>query len=168
MKRVVSGRKRPIFHRGTIILLLRLCLGGLFIYASLNKILNTAHFKEAVANYEILPYWIINMTAVVLPWLELWTGTLLIAGVFVRACAIVYSSLLLLFNIAIGLNFARGVEFYCGCFGEESIISSMNYWHIIFNMFWLSMAAVLFILERRRFSHRSSSKSVIKRQREEL
>lgn len=142
-------------------------MGGLFIYASLNKILNTAVFKEAVASYEILPYWLVNITAVVLPWLELWTGILLIVGVFVRACAIVYSSLLLLFNIAIGLNFARGVEFYCGCFGEESIISGINYWHIIFNTFWLLMAALLFILERRRFSHRFSGEATQKRHEEQ-
>ena len=58
-------KKRLILHRGFIILLLRLCLGGLFLYTSLYKILNTALFKEAVANYELLPYWIVNMTAVV-------------------------------------------------------------------------------------------------------
>jgi len=126
----------------------------LFIYASLNKILNTAVFKEAVASYEILPYWIVNITAVVLPWLELWTGILLIVGAFVRACAIVYSSLLLLFNIAIGLNILRGVEFYCGCFTENNSISGINYWHIIFNTLWFFIAVILFILERRRFSHR--------------
>ncbi len=153
MKIRTSDKKRLIFHRGFIIFLLRLCLGGLFIYASLYKILNTALFKEAVASYEILPYWSVNITAVVLPWLELWTGILLIVGAFVRACAIVYSSLLLLFNIAIGLNILRGVEFYCGCFTENNSISYTNYWHIIFNMLWLSLAVILFILERRRFSH---------------
>lgn len=159
MKIRTSHKKRLIFHRGFIILLLRLCLGGLFIYASLNKILNTALFKEAVASYEILPYWIVNITAVVLPWLELWTGILLIVGAFVRACAIVYSSLLLLFNMAIGLNILRGVEFYCGCFTENNSISGINYWHIIFNTLWFLIAVILFILERRRFSHRYFSGS---------
>lgn len=157
-----SGKKSRTLHRGIIILLLRLCLGGLFIYSSFYKIRNIAQFKEAVANYEILPYWIVNITAIILPWLEFWIGILLIAGIFVRACAIVNCSLLVLFNLAIGINIARDVEIYCGCFSEGDL-GVANYWHILFNTIWLLIGVSLFILERRRFSHRFFSKNAVQR-----
>lgn len=157
---MTPDRKKPIFHRGIIILLLRLTMGGLFMYASLHKIRNTTQFKDAVANYEILPYWMINITSIILPWLEFLIGALLIVGIFVRSCAILQCSLLITFILAISLNIARGLEIYCGCFTENSTISSTNYWHIIFNGILLMMVAILFILERRRFSHRFFSRQV--------
>jgi uncharacterized membrane protein YphA (DoxX/SURF4 family) len=141
-------------HRGIPILILRVALGGLFIYTSLHKIRNVVRFKDAVVNYEILPYWIVNIAAITIPWLEFMIGLLLIAGVLVRACAIVNCSLLLLFNAAIGINIIRGIEIYCGCFSEGDLSSLTNYSHILFNTVWLAVGIILFFLERRRFSHR--------------
>lgn len=141
-------------HRGIPIFMLRVILGGLFIYASLHKIHDAVRFKDAVGNYEILPYWIVNVTAITIPWLEFMIGILLIAGVIVRACTIVNCSLLLLFNAAIGINIVRGIEIYCGCFSEGNLSSMTNYSHILLNTIWLAVGMILFILERRRFSHR--------------
>lgn len=149
-----SHRKQSIRHRGIITFPLRLCLGGLFIYASLSKIRDPLRFKNIVANYEVLPYWMVNITAAVLPWLEFWTGVLVLMGILVRACIVMQGSLLVLFILVTGLNIARGMEFYCGCFAEDTIAGGISYWHVIFNVLWLLMAGALFILERRRFSHR--------------
>ncbi len=154
---MAPDRKKTLFHRGIIILLLRLTLGGLFIYASLHKIRNTIQFKDMISKYEILPYWMINITSIVLPWLEFLIGAFLIVGIFVRSCAIMQCSLLIIFILAISLNIARGLTIYCGCFTENTI-SSTNYWHIIFNGILLMMVAILFVMERRRFSHRFLSR----------
>lgn len=144
----------PSFHRGIFIFVLRIFLGGVFLYASLHKINNAAQFKEAVANYEILPYYAVNITAITLPWLEFWTGILLIGGILVRACAILKCSLLTMFNVAIGITIGRGVQIDCGCFSEGALSSVTNSGHIVLNTGWLLLGVVLFILERRRFSHR--------------
>ncbi|MDQ7837959.1 MAG: MauE/DoxX family redox-associated membrane protein [Thermodesulfobacteriota bacterium] len=149
-----SLSKQSIPCRGIIILILRLGLSGLFIYASLSKIRDPIRFKNIVVNYEVLPYWMVNITAAVLPWLEFWTGALLLIGILVRACIVIQGSLLVLFILVTGLNIARGMEFYCGCFAEDTIAGGISYWHIMFNVFWLLMAGALFILERRRVSHR--------------
>lgn len=155
MKGATAYKKRLFFNRGIAILFLRFYLGGLFLYASLHKIHDTAEFKNIVANYEILPYWMINSTAIVLPWLEFYVGAFFIMGIFVRSCAIIEIVLLVLFILATGLNIARGLEFYCGCFAKDSIISGMSYLHIIFNTLSVFMSIIfIFILERRRFSHR--------------
>lgn len=154
----ISNKKRAFINRGAAIFLLRLSLGGLFIYTSLHKIHNAVRFKDAVVNYEILPYWIVNIAAITIPWLEFMIGILLIAGVIVRACTIVNCSLLLLFTAAIGINIVRGIEIYCGCFSEGNLNSMTNYSHILFNTIWLVLGIILFIFERRRFSHRSLQK----------
>jgi uncharacterized membrane protein YphA (DoxX/SURF4 family) len=136
------------------IIILRLWLGGLFVYTSIHKIFHTTEFKDVIANYEILPYWAVNIAAMILPWLEFWIGAFIIAGIFVRACTIMQIILLLIFMSAISLNIARGLNFYCGCFTEGSAATGMNYQHIIFNTSLVVMALILYFLERRRFSHR--------------
>jgi uncharacterized membrane protein YphA (DoxX/SURF4 family) len=110
-------------------------------------------FREIVANYEILPYWIINIVAIILPWLEFWIGVFIIAGIFVRSCTVIQIILLLTFISAISLNIARGMNFYCGCFAEGNAATGMNYQHILFNISLVVMASILYFLERRRFSH---------------
>ena len=66
-----------------IVLLSRIILGGVFIYASLDKIANPAEFAKAVGNYHVLPFGVENLLALVLPWMELLVGLALILGVLI-------------------------------------------------------------------------------------
>ena len=52
----------------------RLLIGGLFIYASVHKIFDPLDFAASIRNYNILPASWSNMTAVILPWIELGVG----------------------------------------------------------------------------------------------
>ena len=140
--------------------ILRFWLVGLFAYTGIQKIFHIVKFKDIITNYEILPYWMINITAIILPWLEFWVGIFIIAGIFVRASTIIQISLLLIFVATISFNIARGLDFSCGCFSEASTASGMNYQHIIFNMSLVVMASLLYFLERRRFSHSRTKISV--------
>lgn len=97
-------------------LLSRLVLGGLFIYASLDKIAHPEDFAKIISNYQLLPQFLINIFAVVLPWVEMISGLLLIFGRFTRSAAIVLSGLLLVFMVAIGISTIRGLDVSCGCF----------------------------------------------------
>jgi uncharacterized membrane protein YphA (DoxX/SURF4 family) len=149
-----SGHHNTISLRLVItMVILRFWMGGIFTYTGIQKIIHIVKFKDIIANYEILPYWMINITAIILPWLEIWVGILIIAGIFVRACTIIQISLLLIFTATISINIARGLDFSCGCFSEANTASGMNYQHIIFNMSLVVMASLLYFLERRRFSH---------------
>ena len=78
MKSVISLRK-IIFN--LVLFLSAYYLGLTFISASLDKIVDPFDFSKAILNYEIMPYWTINLTAIVLPWLELICGLLLFIGV---------------------------------------------------------------------------------------
>jgi putative oxidoreductase len=99
-----------------VALLFRLCIGGIFIYASMYKINYPAEFAEAIANYQIVPYWSVNVLAVVLPWVELVSGVLLIAGIRSRAAASVIGLLTVFFTVAVFVNLMRDAPIDCGCF----------------------------------------------------
>ena len=94
----------------------RFILGGLFIYASISKIVHPYAFAKIIYNYKLLPESLIYISAITLPWVEIISGLFLIAGIFKRTAAIILSSLLFIFIIAISFNLIRGLNFDCGCF----------------------------------------------------
>jgi uncharacterized membrane protein YphA (DoxX/SURF4 family) len=100
--------------------LCRLALGGLFIYASLDKIAHPREFAGIIANYAILPDFLVTLPALVLPWLELLAGLSLVSGLWVRSSAFLLSLLLLVFIVALGYNALRGVDLSCGCFSTSA------------------------------------------------
>ena len=61
-------------------LLARLYLGFVFIYACLHKIAEPATFALDVATYQFLPLPLINIFALVMPWLELLAGAMIVVG----------------------------------------------------------------------------------------
>ena len=97
-------------------LLCQLFLGGLFIYASLGKVLNISHFAEIISNYKLLPSSMIKITAFLLPWLEFIFGVFLVLNIKPKMSALILSSLLIIFILAITINIIRGVNVNCGCF----------------------------------------------------
>lgn len=94
----------------------RWMLGIIFIYASYDKILHPAAFAKAVYNYQILPDMLINLTALILPWMELLLGFFLIAGIWLAGATALVNLLLIIFSTAIFFNLARGLNIHCGCF----------------------------------------------------
>lgn len=94
----------------------RICLGVVFVYASIHKITDPGSFAKIIYGYGLFPAGIINMTAIVLPYLELITGLCLILGIVPRSAAVLAETLLLAFILAIAVNLIRGHTFDCGCF----------------------------------------------------
>lgn len=96
-------------------LVCRLLLGGIFVYASIDKILHPAEFAKVVYNYQILPAMASNLTAMFLPWLELFAGLALLVGIWRAESSLTLSLLLVVFIIALSVNLVRGVDIDCGC-----------------------------------------------------
>lgn len=96
-------------------ILCRLLVGGVFVYASIDKILYPAEFAKVVYNYQMLPVPLSNLVAMSLPWLELFTGLALLMGVLRKESSLVLSALLVFFIIALSVNIYRGVDIDCGC-----------------------------------------------------
>ncbi len=102
-----------------IIIAMRIALGIVFVYASIDKIIHPAAFAEAIFNYQILPDQLINITAVVLPCLELCAGVCLIFGKWIPGSLFIIALLLLIFMSALIFNLARGLNIHCGCFSTS-------------------------------------------------
>lgn len=92
-------------------------VGGLFVYASLDKIAKPADFARIVYHYRILGPLPSNWLAVTLPWVELVAGLLMISGIWRREAALVVGMLLLVFMGAVGWALHMGIDIEnCGCF----------------------------------------------------
>ena len=100
-------------------LAVRLILGSVFIYASADKIIHPGAFAEAVNNYQIFPETLINLTAVILPWLELILGIFLILGLWLPGAVLLSNFLIATFFGSLVFNLARGLDIQCGCFNTS-------------------------------------------------
>ncbi|MBA4378692.1 MAG: hypothetical protein C0395_08610 [Gemmatimonas sp.] len=100
-------------------LLLRFLVGGTFVYASFDKILDPAGFAQSIAHYRLAPAWLLHPMAMLVPWLELVAGGAMILGFARRGAAWLVILMLAMFMAAIGSAMARGLDISCGCFGTE-------------------------------------------------
>ncbi|MFH2052277.1 MAG: MauE/DoxX family redox-associated membrane protein [bacterium] len=102
-----------------IVLLCRLAVGGIFIYASLDKLAHPGAFAAAIDNYRMVPYPLLHPMAHLLPVLEMLMGLGLVLGVLRRGAALIAALLTLVFIVAIASALARGLDISCGCFHTD-------------------------------------------------
>lgn len=101
-------------------LVFRVFLGGYFLFAAVPKIAEPYAFSVSIVHYEMVPDFVINAMALVMPWLEMLVGVCLVLGLRVRSASVVCAALLLLFIAAIGWAMANGLQIDCGCFGDAN------------------------------------------------
>ena len=100
----------------TLYVVFRLAFGAVFVWASWDKLLYPQAFADVISNYKILPGFLINPVAVILPWTEMVCGVSLVVG-FVRGGSLLtLNGLLLIFLMALALSLYRGLDISCGCF----------------------------------------------------
>jgi uncharacterized membrane protein YphA (DoxX/SURF4 family) len=99
-------------------------VGGLFIYSSLDKIIDPLSFATIVHNYRITPPHMINFIAVVIPWIEFSAGIFLVFGIRLKASALVLNLLLVFFTVVLVITAIRGINISCGCFSTSTAVKS--------------------------------------------
>ena len=112
-------------------------LGILFIYASIDKIADPAYFAGTIQNYQLIPVWLINISAITLPWLELLCGVLLLTGVWHRSASLIITLLMIVFIVAISSAIFRGLDIECGCYGSRA---SADWTRIVEDFFLLAFS----------------------------
>ena len=123
-----GGRtRRPArwIHHPAALLVLRLFLAAVFIYAAVQKIGKPLLFADEIRAYGVFSLGpLVYVTAIVLPWLELLCGLSLVSGVLLRGSALALAVLNAVFIAVISYRAAvivRGgtpfldVYFDCGC-----------------------------------------------------
>ena len=94
----------------------QIALGLFFVVAALPKLVDPPSFAHMIYNYRLVPGSLVNLMALVMPWLELLLGLALVLGIWTRTSAGLVGALLLVFVAAIAANLARGNAIDCGCF----------------------------------------------------
>ena len=146
---------------GVFVLVMRLFLGGLFVSMGVQKIGHPDVFLKMVRLYEMLPEspaYLLNATALFLPWLEVVCGIALILGIATRGAALAVGGMLCVFTPAIlmralairatdGTPFME-ISFDCGCGSGPVII-----WTKLLNNSGLALLSLIVLIARsRRFT----------------
>jgi uncharacterized membrane protein YphA (DoxX/SURF4 family) len=112
-----SAMERCLGNRW-FLLLLRLVIGGAFLYAGYLKVRDGVAFADSIASFKILPPAGINLLAMGLPPLEMILGVMLVTGWRVRVASLGVLVLSIIFAFALGQALMRGLQVDCGCFGS--------------------------------------------------
>ena len=124
-------------------------LGGLFVLASLHKIAVPHDFAIDVATYGILPLALVNLVAIVLPWVELVAGLMLLLGARVRAAALLVAVMMAVFLAALVMALARGLDMSCGCFASQGAESDPISWlTVVRDLAWLALSVLVLFCDR--------------------
>ena len=141
----MSWLRNPWLHR-----LLGLVLGGVFLYAAFEKVLDPRPLLTIIWGYRILPPGPINLLAVYMPWMELLVGLALVTGFKRRAASFWAAALLTMFIAALLINAVRGMNVACGCF-STSAEDVHNAWLLVLRdlPMWLGAVVMLLFAPRR-------------------
>lgn len=139
---------RKTGYGAILLLIIRVAIGALFVYASIDKILHPGEFAEAIYNYRLLPEDLLHISAILLPWAEFFCGIMLIMNVYPRTTSALIFLMLLLFTLAVISAMARGLDFSCGCFKVSNDTQNMGIGKVFENLGMLLMAALSWLNAR--------------------
>lgn len=130
-------------------LVMRIVLGGIFIYAGITKIADPVGFAGSIAAYRILPYFGSYLVAAILPWVEVISGLLIASGFRVKGGAVVIALLNVVFIAALASALVRGLDIDCGCFKNGG--SKGSPWSALLrDLVFLAMTALVLWWERQK------------------
>jgi uncharacterized membrane protein YphA (DoxX/SURF4 family) len=99
-------------------LIIRIVVGFVFVIFGASKIAEPALFAKDISNYDMLWHNFINLSAIILPWIEIISGLFLMFGIRLKANILLIAAMLLVFNAAVAVAWARGLDINCGCYSN--------------------------------------------------
>lgn len=106
-----------------MLLVLRVALGGVFLWAAYAKFENPQAFADSIKGFKLLPPegdHLVVLATFAVPWVEALAGAVLVLGLWSRGAGLVLLVNLLAFIAAIVSVLERGISTKCGCFGKFS------------------------------------------------
>ena len=123
-----------------LLLVCRVVLGGLFVWAAVTKLPDMAAFAQDVANYRVVPPALVPFVASAVVGIELLAGLALVVGMMERAAATVIAALLVAFIVLLAQALLRGIDLRCGCFGGDEPAS---WWTVARDLVMLAAAIAI-------------------------
>ncbi len=136
---------------GWLVLLCRVVIAGLFIFAAVLKLQKIPEFALAIQAFQIFPDHAGHLTkfaAYFIPWLEIVAWLLLLLGIWTRASALMITLLLGGFLVGIVGVIVRGLDTKCSCFGSLELMcqGAVGYCHVVRNLILMAMGLVVVFL----------------------
>ena len=129
----------------------RAVLAGVYLVYGASKIPNPADFAQSIHNYQILPFVLVNLLAITLPWIEVASALALLRRTWVPGAILVVGGMTGVFIIAIASALLRGLDINCGCL-ETGTTADARYnliQQLSYDVILLAMAAHVWIWSRR-------------------
>lgn len=133
---------RRLIDNDYLTMISRLLIGGMFIYASFYKVIEPASFARSILYYHMVPGSLVNLMALILPWLELLVGVALIVGCSYRGSVWWANLLLVVFIAALASTIARNLDIDCGCFKAGQKATGQAW-----SSLWFDVVAMIFSLQ---------------------
>jgi len=128
-----------IYQRG-----LRLAISGLFLYSGIVKLADPLGTADSVRNYDLIGDPWVSAVALFLPWVEVVAGALLFFGRWLPGALAIVMGSALIFLLAIGSAWWRGLDISCGCLGAGGGSGPVHYaWHMLGLMVLLALCGWL-------------------------
>jgi len=137
--------------KNALVLLCRVVLGLMFIYASLDKIAHPEEFAKNIGYYKVLPFGLENLLAIVLPWVELIVGVCLVSGLLIDGSTVLSILMMLVFILAISQAMLRGIDISCGCFKVSADSGRLGLETILRDIVFLIMSFIVLNRQERKF-----------------
>lgn len=112
-----------------------------------DKLLHPQAFPGVIFNYQVLPDSLVNITAILLPWVELMLGLSRIINVWVPGSVVLGNLLLLSFFSMLIFNLVRGLDVSCGCFSTGPGEKGADYSTVLRDISILLVSGYLFCAE---------------------
>jgi uncharacterized membrane protein YphA (DoxX/SURF4 family) len=131
-----------VIDNDLLTMLARLAVGITFIYASYYKVVDPGAFAKTIWFYHLVPGSLINIIAIVLPWVELICGLGIMFGFSYRGAVVLANALTLVFILALSSAILRGISLDCGCF-KAAASSTNSAWKTL----WFDLVLMLLALQ---------------------
>jgi len=125
---------RRLVDNDYLTMLSRLIVGGIFIYASFYKIVEPSMFAKSILYYHLVPGPLVNLMAIILPWLEILVGLALVFGVVYRGAVWWANLMLVIFIVALASTIARNLDIECGCFKAGQSATGPAWGSLLFDL----------------------------------
>ncbi|MEN6295698.1 MAG: MauE/DoxX family redox-associated membrane protein [Chloroherpetonaceae bacterium] len=142
---------KKLLNNEYVLLICRIVVGLMFIVVGVGKIANPEEFAKEIANYQILPYLFVNITAIIIPWIELFAGILLLLGVQTKSSSIVIAVMTVVFTIAVIIAIAKGLNIECGCYSNIAS-QQVGLPKVLENIGLLILTFIIILSDNKKFS----------------
>jgi len=135
-------RVRRVIDNDLLTVIARVAVGATFIVASVYKIRDPGAFAKSIWYYHLVPGDLINLMALILPWIELLCGLALIMGLFYHGAVVLVNLMTVTFIVALCTTIVKGIDIDCGCFKAGQAATRAAWEALVFDL-----VLVLFTLQ---------------------